>query len=129
MAISKSLIRQAIASLSEVEGVFIDGAALVEDAVLLSVAFPDEDDYMAACSSTRQALEHIVKGQVSASNLKYDFAEWESYHYQHRVGQGVKVTCRIMYRRVEGGIEVKGFGHRRMPTDFYKRMASIRSGS
>ena len=126
MAISKALIRQAVVSLSEIEGVFIDQAALVEDVVLLAKAFPEELDYMAACASTRQALEFIVAGKVNASDLKYDFADWKSYHYQHRVGQGIKATCRIMYRQVAGGIEVKGFGHRRIPGDFYERMSSLR---
>lgn len=107
----------------------MDRAVLVEDTVLLAKAFPEELDFMAACASTRQALEYIVAGKVSTSDLKYDFADWKSYHYQHRVGQGIKATCRIMYRPVDDGIEVKGFGHRRIPKDFYERMSTVRNGS
>ncbi len=124
MAISKRLIRQAIESLSEIDGVLMDPANLVEDAFLLAFAFPHDNDYLAACASTRRALERLAAREVDASSLKYEFEGWESYHYQHRVGQGVKATCRIVYRRTPSGIEVKGFGHRRIPADFYERMAA-----
>ena len=124
MAISKRLIRQAIESLSEIDGVLMDPANLVEDAFLLAFAFPHDNDYLAACASTRRALERLAAREVDASSLKYEFEGWESYHYQHRVGQGVKATCRIVYRRTPSGIEVKGFGHRRVPADFYERMAA-----
>ncbi|MCI2242825.1 hypothetical protein [Adlercreutzia faecimuris] len=124
MAISKRLIRQAIESLSEIDGILMDPANLVEDAFLLAFAFPHDNDYLAACASTRRALERLAAREVDASSLKYEFEGWESYHYQHRVGQGVKATCRIMYRRTPSGIEVKGFGHRRIPADFYERMAA-----
>lgn len=124
MAISKRLIRQAIESLSEIDGVLMDPANLVEDAFLLAFAFPHDNDYLAACASTRRALERLAAREVDASSLKYEFEGWESYHYQHRVGQGVKATCRIMYRRTPSGIEVKGFGHRRIPAGFYERMAA-----
>lgn len=124
MAISKRLIRQAIESLSEIDGVLMDPANLVEDAFLLAFAFPHDNDYLAACASTRRALKRLAAREVDASSLKYEFEGWESYHYQHRVGQGVKATCRIMYRRTPSGIKVKGFGHRRVPADFYERMAA-----
>ncbi len=171
MAISKRLIRQAIESLSEIDGILTDPANLVEDAFLLAFAFPHDNDYLAACASTRRALERLAAREVDASSLKYEFEGWESYfllafafphdndylaacastrralerlaarevdasslkyefegwesyHYQHRVGQGVKATCRIVYRRTPSGIEVKGFGHRRIPADFYERMAA-----
>lgn len=127
MAINRGLIRQAIEALSAIDGLFMDAAALVEDAVLLAKAFPDESDYMAACASTYQAIRRLIRGDVTTNDLKYNFAGWKSFHYQHRVGQGVKATCRIMYRQVDGGIEVKGFGHRRIPRDFYDRMSGVRN--
>lgn len=126
MAIKQEVIRKAVAAIAATDGLHMDDAALVEDVVLLSRAFPDEDDYMAACASTKRAFKQLIDGKVTASDLKYDFAEWKSYHYQHRVGQGERAVCRIMYRRVDNGIEVKGFGHRRIPADFYERMAAVR---
>lgn len=126
MAISKDLIRRAIAALSEVEHVRMSAASLVEDVVLLAYAFPGQGDFMAACASTARALEQLVENAVVPGNLKYEFEGWQSYHYQHRVGQGMRADCRIMYRRTGDGIEVKGFGHRRIPADFYKRMGEVR---
>lgn len=127
MAISKEIIRQAIESLSDIKGVHMDAASLVEDSFLLAYAFPEEDDFMSACASTCRALTQLVAGRVIPADLKYDFEDWKSYHYQHRVGQNIKATCRIMYRRINGGIEVKGFGHRRIPEDFYERMHEERA--
>lgn len=125
MAISKELLRQAVESLSEIEGVLMDARSLVEDVFLLAYAFPEEEDFMAACASTARALGYLTHHKVTPSDLKYEFKDWKSYHYQHRVGQGVKATCRIMYRYVDDGIEVKGFGHRRIPRDFYIRMSEM----
>lgn len=126
MAISEELIRQAVESLSEVEGVLMDAGSLVEDVFLLARAFPLEGDFMAACVSTARALNHLVEGRVTSGSLKYGFEGWKSYHYQHRVGQGIKATCRVVYRQVDGGVEVKGFGHRHIPADFYERMSKVR---
>ncbi|WP_165172039.1 hypothetical protein [Adlercreutzia sp. ZJ242] len=58
--------------------------------------------------------------------MKHELGQWLSCHYQHRVVQGAKADCRIIYRTTEDGIEVKGFGHRRIPEDFYRRMSAGR---
>ena len=126
MAISDDLMRQAVDSLSRTDGLMMNPDSLVEDVFLLALAFPVEDDFMAACASTQRAFKHLIAEKVTASDLKYSFEEWSSYHYQHRVGQGIRATCRIMYRKIDGGIEVKGFGHRRIPADFYERMGEYR---
>ena len=122
MAIDGRLKRQAIESLSSVPGVFMHPASLVEDVYLLAYAFPEEQAFKAACANTRRALEHLVDGAVTPSDLRHDFQGWKPCHYRHAVGQGTRATCRIMCRNVPGGIEVKGFGHRRIPEDFYERM-------
>ncbi len=106
----------------------MSSASLVEDVLLLSLAFSAEDDFMAACARTQRAFEDLVVGKVTASDLKYSFEEWRPYHYRHRVGQGIRATCRIMYRKVDDGIEVKGFGHRRIPADFYDQVSEYRLG-
>lgn len=125
MKISRGLIAQAVESIAEVEGVLMSPESLVEDVFLLAYAFPEEADFKAACASTCRALNNLVAGKVTPSALKYDFEGWSSYHYQPRVGQGVRATCRIVYKTVEGGIRVKGFGHRRIPQDFYERMSQM----
>lgn len=126
MAISEELLLQAIDAVAEVDSVAMDANALVEDVALLAFAFGDEADFMAAVSNTCRALRFLVAGRVSPSALKYRLDAWSSYHYQHKVGQGTKADCRVLYREVEGGIEVKGFGHRRIPEGFYLRMSTNR---
>lgn len=126
MAINQMLVRQAIASLAQTTGLYMNAESLVEDVFLLARAFPEQDDFMAACASTKRALELLVAGKVTPSNLKYEFQNWSSYHYQHRAGQGIKATCRIVFRQRPDGIEVKGFGHRHIPADFYRRIAAAR---
>lgn len=126
MAISKDLILRAARAVAEAEGLHMDANALLEDIVLLAYAFPEEEDFEAACANTKRAIALLVDGTVSSSELKYSFSGWRSYHYQHKVGQGFKATCRIVFRPIDGGIEVKGFGHRRIPQDFYERMSAQR---
>lgn len=126
MTVSRERIRQAVLSLASVEGLSMDADALLEDVVLLSAAFPSESDFEAACANTEKALRFLVANAVSSAALKYEFEGWESYHYQPKVGQGMKATCRVVFRRVDDGIEVKGFGHRRIPADFYERMSRAR---
>lgn len=115
-------MRLAVETISKVEGVRMDANSLVEDSFLLAYAFTEEEDFLAACANTCRALEQLVSGKVVPGDLKYDFEEWKAYHYQHRVAQGMKADCRIMYRKIPDGIEVKGFGHRHIPYDFYERM-------
>ena len=121
------LIGEAIEALSSVDGLHMSPESLAEDAFLLSIAFPDEEDYLAACASTRRALEQLARGLVATSDLKYDFEGWRSFHYQHRVGQGVRAGMRIVFREVEDGIEVLGFGHRTIPLDVYGRLRRDRT--
>lgn len=127
MPVSKTLIRQAAEDIAAVEGLCMSPDALLEDVFLLALAFPEQEDFMAACVNTRRALTLLVEGKVDSSALKHGFAGWRSYHYQHRVGQGVKATCRIVFRAGEGGIEVKGFGHRHIPGDIYEHLSASRN--
>ena len=126
MAISGEALHRAVGAVAGVEGVFMDANALAEDVALLAFAFNEEADFMAAVSNTCRALRFLVRGRVSSSELKYELGSWRSYHYQHKVGQGAKADCRVLYREVPHGIEVKGFGHRRIPDDFYRRMSKNR---
>ncbi len=132
MPISPSDIRQAIGAIADVPGLRMDPVALAEDVVLLAHAFDTDKEFQAACVSTCHALLLLVEDKVDASDLEYPLEDWRSYHYQHRVGQGLPADCRVIYRRVEDAadgapqIEVKGFGHRRIPEDLYTRMAEER---
>ncbi|MBR3157490.1 MAG: hypothetical protein IKG18_09085 [Atopobiaceae bacterium] len=126
MAISDSLLRRSIVILAGVEGVDMDPDALVEDVVLLAHAFPDEKDFGAAVLNTQKALTQIRDRRVSSSSLLHNHLTWFSYHYQHSVSQGQRADMRIEWQPREGGIRVRGFGHRWIPSHFYERMARTR---
>jgi hypothetical protein len=127
MAINRELILQAIESLSSIGGANLNPSSLVEDTMLLAYAFPADDDFKAAVFNTKRALEGLVKGSYCTSELKYNLHSWNSYHYQHRVKQGQKSDCRIIFRiESDGHITVKGFGHRFIPTDIYYRLSEQR---
>ena len=124
MAISKERMAEAIAAIASVPGVSMSSQGLFDDVLLLSYAFSGEVDFMAAIASTRSALGNLVADRVSPASLKYDYQGWHCFHYQHRVAQGVRADMRIMFKRVDRGIQVHAFGHRNLPQDFYERLAN-----
>ncbi|WP_165055400.1 MULTISPECIES: hypothetical protein [unclassified Adlercreutzia] len=126
MAISEEILLEAVDAIAGLDGLSMDADHLVEDVYLLAYAFPEEGDFKAAVASTCKAVSFLARGQVSSSSLKHELDQWLSYHYQHRVAQGAKADCRVIYRPSEEGIEVKGFGHRKIPEDFYRRMSAGR---
>lgn len=126
MAVDDARLRAAVDAITDVEGLSMDPDSLVEDVYLLAYAFPEDDDFEAAVANTCRALTALIAERVSAGMLKYEFDTWSSYHYQPRVAQGARATCRIIFRSTGDGIEVKGFGHRRIPRDFYQRTSSSR---
>lgn len=126
MAVSDELVLEAALAIAAAPGLEMDPDGLLEDAYLLAFAFPDEAEFAAAAASTVRAIGDLSAGRVSSSRLKYALDGWSSFHYQHRVSQGARADCRIVFRETDGGIEVMGFGHRSVPKDFYSRMASGR---
>ena len=126
MPISDEAVLEAAMAIADVPGLEMDPNDLLEDAFLLAHSFPEEDDFMAATAATVRAIGGIVERRVTSARLKYAFEGWLSYHYQHRVSQGGSADCRIVFRQTEGGVEVKAFGHRKIPADIYERMAAGR---
>lgn len=127
MTISKDLIERAIVAVAAVPQVEMAPRRLAEDALLLAQAFTQEDDYLAAVTSTCRALRQLVVGAVTPADLRYDFAGWQSFHYQHKVGQGLRADMRVVFQKTGEGLRVLAFGHRNLPHDFYERLAHIRS--
>lgn len=129
MPVSKTQLQRAIDAIAGVDGLYMDPHYLVEDVVLLSVSFPDEHEFQAAVVHTVNALTLLRNGSVTASHLEQRLDGWCSYHYQHRVAQGARADCRIIFRPKENGIEVKGFGHRYIPQDVYRRLVQGRTNT
>lgn len=72
------------------------------------------------------AMDDLVDGRVEGAPLKYDLSEWCSFHFQHHRARGAKADTRIIYRRTDDGIQVRGFGHRHLPRDIYRRIMAER---
>lgn len=123
--ISTELIARAISELACIDGVEFDAKSLVQDVVGVAMAFPSPDDFEAAMAATHRMLKLVVDGSVNVSHLIDDYEGWECCHYQHRVLQGAKANMRIMFQRTSSMVRVRGFGNRRQPEDFYRRMAEI----
>ena len=126
MSSDQLLYEQSIRILASVPGVFMDPDALVEDVLLLGHVFSEKEDFQQAVYNTQQALVKLVSGTVTSSPLRGAHADWNSYHYQHTVRQGQQADMRIEWQPCEGGIRVRGFGHRWVPQDFYRRMSALR---
>lgn len=126
MAISDEALAQAIVALSEVSGISMDSDALAEDVFLLGRSFPSPQDFMAAVLATARVMRLVAQGRVTSSSLDGIHGGWMSYHFQHAVGQGVKADMRLEWRNAQVGVQVRGFGHRWVPADFYKRLSQTR---
>lgn len=126
MSIDKTVVAKAISALASVEGALMQPEALAEDALCLTLAFPEENDYKSAVVNTTKALRDLVGNRVSTNELAGIFQGWESYHYQPKIGQSIAANMRIVFRRNEGRIYVLGFGHRYVPEDVYRRLSALR---
>lgn len=126
MTISKAVIAQAIAALSSVDEVLMQPSSLVEDAMLLALAFEEETAYKTAVVNTVKAFKDIARGRVASDSLSGAYEGWSSYHYQPHVAQGAAASMRIVFKRDAGCMHILGFGHRYIPSDIYRRLSSLR---
>lgn len=122
MPVDKGMLKAAIVQIASIKGVSMPAEVLAEDVVLLAAVWPDEGDFAQAVASTVRALEQVAAGRITPSPLEDDLGGWFSYHYQLRRTQGERAVMRVVFQPVEGGIRVKGFGHRFKPADIYHRM-------
>lgn len=123
MAIDRESLHEAIHEIAGVDGITMDEATLVEDVLLLARSFPDELDFRLAVANTTRALSNLALGKVDTARLKYDLGGYRSFHYQHRVGQGQRADCRIVFKESGDGIAILGIGHRDIPSDIYARLS------
>lgn len=122
MAISSDLLRAAIIQIAAIPHIRMSPEALVEDVTLLAKVWPEENDFAAAVASCCRALEQIANGKITPSPLSDELDGWLSYHFQLYRVQGEKAILRVVFRKKEEFVEVKGFGHRLKPADIYHRM-------
>ncbi|OZG60537.1 hypothetical protein BLEM_1838 [Bifidobacterium lemurum] len=125
MNVTNDMLDKAVRAISAIPAVEMDGASLARDVVLLAYAWPDAEEFAAAVGGTCEALRALAEGRVEGSELKYQFEGWRSFHYQHRRFHKAKADARIVYRRVDAGIQVWGFGGRHVPSDIYRRLSRL----
>lgn len=123
MPVSTETLLGAIDAIAAIDGVFMDPADLAQDVFLLSRIYNDEDSFAAAVKRTAVAFANLLNGNVSVSELTRDYCGWSCYHYQPVIGQGQKACLRVVFRRIDAGIDCMGFGHRYEPEDIYRRLS------
>ncbi|HEU4965671.1 MAG TPA: hypothetical protein VFV52_17820 [Bacilli bacterium] len=106
-------------------GVLMDPRALAQDVVLTDKAFEHDsypNRYQLAMTNTVSWLRKIIEGKVEGTALTGNLAGWYAFHYQSVRAQKEPANMRIVYRWNKGQVEVEGFGHRHLPSHFYKRL-------
>lgn len=122
MPISLALFHESIDLIAGIQQLEMDPQALADDIVLLDRVWHDKREFKSAITSVHKAIEQLVQGAVSGTPLKNNHKDWMSYHFQHRRSQGGKADMRIVYQLKAGRIRVRGFGHRHLPVDIYRRL-------
>ncbi|PLR76312.1 hypothetical protein CU633_16605 [Bacillus sp. V3-13] len=122
MAISDELIEQAIDIIASINGIEMNHDELVDDVILIAYAFDQEPTFMAAISQITHSLHLIVKTRNIGQQLSGNLKDWMSFHFQSQRTQKYPADLRIVYQDVGNKIRVRGFGHRRIPKDFYSRL-------
>jgi hypothetical protein len=123
MAIRNELIVQWIDIVSRIKGLQMDPVALADDIVLMAFIFDNEETFLLAMDNVAKAISQLVDGSVDVSRLRRNFTDWNSYHFQSQRTQSHRADLRIEFDKVDDTtIRVKGFGHRHLPSDVYKRL-------
>jgi hypothetical protein len=123
MAIGNDLILQWIENVSQIPGLQMDPTALTDDVVLIALVFDVEETFLLAMDNVVRAIRQLINGLVYTSQLERNYSDWYSYHFQSQRTQGHRADLRVVFQNVATNmIRVKGFGHRHLPSDVYKRL-------
>lgn len=122
MAISNELILETIDNIAAIEGIVMDPDHLIDDVVLVAYVFDEEELFKKAIAQIVNSLGLIIRKRSIGQPLVSNLAGWLSFHFQSQRLNKHPADLRIVYK--DGGIviEVHGFGHRHLPSDFYKRL-------
>lgn len=127
MTISHELLEFWIERVAELDGLSMDADKLIEDVVMVAIAFnQDPDIFELAMTNTVEALKLIIRERTVGQELVGNKVGWTSFHFQSRKIRKLKADMRIVYRDVDKYIQVMGFGHRWLPQEIYDRLSSDR---
>lgn len=122
MAISNQLLQNAINIIASVNGIQMDPNALVDDVVLVALVYDDPQVFQTAITNITNALNLIVQRRNIGTPLTGNLSGWISYHFQSQRNQKHPADLRIAYQDLGTSIQVRGFGNRHLPNDFYKKL-------
>lgn len=122
MAINNDLLVEAINIISSINGIQMDSNALVDDVVLVALVYDEEPVFKTAIANITTAFNLIVQKRNIGTSLRGNLSGWASFHFQSQRTQGHPADLRIVYQDVGADIQVRGFGNRHLPNDFYKRL-------
>lgn len=122
MAIQNELIEQAIDHIANIKGLEMDPAYLLDDVILIAFVFNDEDSFKKAITQVIHSLHLIIEKRSIGQALSGNLTGWFSFHFQSKRINKHPADLRCVYTDVEKAIQVRGFGHRHMPIDVYRRL-------
>lgn len=120
--INRTLLKQTITEIASIEGIQMDPTHLALDVLALSEVFKDEESkFKNVINSLKTAIYNILNNDSIGDDLTYNLDGWKSYHFPSPYPrfQGEE-DLRIVYRSISH-ILILAFGHRYIPSDFYKR--------
>lgn len=122
MAIRNTVLSEWIRRIAAVPGIEMDPDALVDDVVLMAYAFTNEDLFNTAMTNVASALLLIFKHRDVGQDLQANLTGWKSYHFQSQRIRKHPADLRIVYQDTGSVIRVRGFGHRWIPEEVYRRL-------
>lgn len=90
--------------------------------VLVAYVFDDEILFMTAITQIKNAIHQIVKTRIIGQALVGNLSDWMSFHFQSQRAQKHPSDLRIVYKDTGTDINIRGFGHRHLPSDVYRRL-------
>ncbi len=122
MAISNELIVQAIENIANIKGIEMDPDYLLDDVVLVAYVFNAEDIFKKAISQIVHSLNLIINKRSIGQPLVGNLTGWFSFHFQSQRVSKHPADLRCVYKDAGVEIQVRGFGHRHLPGDIYRRL-------
>lgn len=100
---------------------------VVEDVQSLEEAFPDPREHTEALAAILHQLV-VVHRRQPGKDLQGWLRGWRRHAFPSRKERGARADLRIAYRREGERTAILGFGHRRLPMDFYERLRGRSAG-
>lgn len=116
------MLRHAIDVIGRTEGIQMDVDSLIDDLFILSNIYSTEQTFILAVNQIHHSLKQIEKTRTICTELFGNLSNWRSFHFQSRRVNKQSADLRIVYQDTGDFIQVRGFGNRHLPHDFYKRI-------